>query len=117
LRLFGTDGLRGKAGEFPLDDGSVRRIGRELGRRLAGMAGGRRRVVVGGDTRESTPRIMAQLAAGIREGGGEVAAAGIISTPGVAEVVLELGAQDKNFAAGVAVIENGFTRFEVAAIH
>lgn len=98
MRLFGTDGLRGKAGEFPLDDGSVRRIGRELGRRLAGMKDGRRRVVVGGDTRESTPRIVAQLAAGIQEGGGEVAAAGVISTPGVAEVVLELGA-----GAGVSV--------------
>ncbi|HEY6148092.1 MAG TPA: phosphoglucosamine mutase, partial [Thermoanaerobaculia bacterium] len=89
MKLFGTDGLRGKAGEFPLDAGSVRRIGRELGRRLA--ASNRRRAVVGGDTRESTPGILAQLAAGIREGGGEVAPAGVISTPGVAEVVLELG--------------------------
>jgi phosphoglucosamine mutase len=62
------------------------------------MKDGRRRVVVGGDTRESTPRIVAQLAAGIQEGGGEVAAAGVISTPGVAEVVLELGA-----GAGVSV--------------
>ncbi|HYK41860.1 MAG TPA: phosphoglucosamine mutase, partial [Thermoanaerobaculia bacterium] len=96
MKLFGTDGLRGKAGEFPLDSASVRRIGRELGRRLA--ASDRRRAVVGGDTRESTPRIVAQLSAGIREGGGDVAAAGVISTPGVAEVVLELGA-----GAGVSV--------------
>jgi len=96
MKLFGTDGLRGKAGEFPLDAVSVRRIGRELGRRLAGSD--RRRAVVGGDTRESTPWMVAELAAGIREGGGEVAAAGVISTPGVAEVVLELGA-----GAGVSV--------------
>ena len=96
MKLFGTDGLRGKAGEFPLDPASVRRIGRELGRRLA--ASDKRRAVVGGDTRESTPAIVAQLSAGIREGGGEVAAAGVISTPGVAEVVLELGA-----GAGVSV--------------
>jgi len=96
VKLFGTDGLRGKAGEFPLDAGSVRRIGRELGRRLAGSD--RPRAVVGGDTRESTPRIVGQLAAGIREGGCEVAAAGVISTPGVAELVLELGA-----GAGVSV--------------
>src|SRR6476661_4338779 len=98
MRLFGTDGLRGKAGEFPLDPGSVRRIGRELGRRLAAADAGSRRIVVGGDTRESTPGIVAQLAAGIREGGGEVAAAGVISTPGVAEVVLELAA-----GAGISV--------------
>src|SRR5262245_45024599 len=95
MKLFGTDGLRGKADEFPLDPASVRLLGRELGRRLDG---GRPRVVLGGDTRESTPRIVADLAAGLREGGCGVAPAGVITTPGVAELVLELGA-----AAGVAV--------------
>jgi phosphoglucosamine mutase len=97
MKLFGTDGLRGRAGEFPLDSGSVRRLGRELAERLAAK-GRRPRVVVGGDTRESTPRIIADLAAGLAERGGGVAAAGIITTPGVAELVLEIGA-----AAGVAV--------------
>ncbi len=96
MKLFGTDGLRGKAGEFPLDPASVRLLGREFGKRLSG--GRPARVVVGGDTRESTPRIVADLAAGLAEGGCNVAPAGIITTPGVAELVLELGA-----AAGVAV--------------
>ncbi|MEP6801756.1 MAG: phosphoglucosamine mutase [Acidobacteriota bacterium] len=96
MKLFGTDGLRGHAGQFPLDDGTVRQIGRELGRRLA--ASGNPTVVVGGDTRESTPRIVAQLSAGIVEAGGAVACAGVISTPGVAEVVLGLHA-----GAGVSV--------------
>jgi phosphoglucosamine mutase len=96
VKLFGTDGLRGKAGEFPLDPASVRLLGRELGRRIAG--GRPARVVVGGDTRESTPRIVADLAAGLAEGGCNVASAGVITTPGVAELVLELGAR-----AGVAV--------------
>src|SRR5206468_2256052 len=86
----------GKAGEFPLDPASVRLLGRELGRRLsAGRAG---RVVVGGDTRESTPRIVANLASGLTDGGCNVASAGVITTPGIAELVLELGAR-----AGVAV--------------
>ena len=97
MRLFGTDGIRGLAGEFPLDSVSVRLLGRELARRLS-ERGSRRRVVLGGDTRESTPRIVADLAAGLREGGCGVAAAGIITTPGIAELVLELGA-----AAGIAV--------------
>jgi phosphoglucosamine mutase len=97
MKLFGTDGLRGRAGEFPLDPASVRRLGRELGARLAGRAA-RGRVVLGGDTRESTPRIVADLAAGLSQGGCGVAPAGVITTPGVAELVLELGA-----AAGVAV--------------
>ena len=96
MKLFGTDGLRGQAGEFPLDDGTVRQIGRELGRRLA--ASGNSTAVVGGDTRESTPRIVAQLSAGIVEAGGVGASAGVISTPGVAEVVLGL-----NAGAGVSV--------------
>ncbi len=96
MRLFGTDGLRGKAGDFPLDRVSVRRIGRELGRRLARTD--RPTVVVGGDTRLSTAAIAANLAAGIREGGSAVASAGVLTTPGVAEVVLELAA-----GAGVSV--------------
>jgi len=96
MKLFGTDGLRGRAGLFPLDALSVRRIGYELGRRLAG--GQRRKAVIGGDTRESTRAITAGLAAGIVEGGGEVAAAGVLTTPGVAEVVLELSA-----GAGISV--------------
>ncbi|MEO8189082.1 MAG: phosphoglucosamine mutase [Acidobacteriota bacterium] len=96
MKLFGTDGLRGHAGEFPLDDATVRDIGRELGRRL--KASGNPTAVVGGDTRESTPRIVAQISAGIIEAGGEVASAGVIPTPGVAEVVLGLGA-----GAGVSV--------------
>jgi phosphoglucosamine mutase len=96
VKLFGTDGLRGKAGEFPLDPASVRRLGRELGRRLSG--GGPARVVIGGDTRESTPRIVADMAAGLAEAGCPVASAGVITTPGVAELVLEIGAR-----AGVAI--------------
>lgn len=97
MKLFGTDGLRGKAGEFPLDSASVRRLGRELGSGLS-SAGRPARVVVGGDTRESTPRIVADMAAGLAEAGCNVASAGVITTPGVAELVLELGAR-----AGVAV--------------
>ena len=65
MKLFGTDGIRGRAGQFPLDPASVRLLGRELSRRLAERVRNAR-VVVGGDTRESTPRIVADLAAGVR---------------------------------------------------
>src|SRR5262245_14134334 len=96
MKLFGTDGLRGRADEFPLDRASVRLLGRELGGRLEGD--GHRRVVIGGDTRESTPRIIAVLAAGLQDAGCGIACAGVIPTPGVAELVLEIGAR-----AGIAV--------------
>ena len=98
MKLFGTDGLRGRADEFPLDSASVRLLGRELGLRLKAGGEGRPRVVLGGDTRESTPRILADLSAGLGDAGCGIASAGIIPTPGVAELVLEIGA-----AAGVAV--------------
>ena len=90
MRLFGTDGLRAKAGIFPLDPVSVRRLGREVGSTLSDD--GDRRVVVGGDTRESTPGIVAQLCEGLSESGCEVAAAGVVPTPAVAELVLALSA-------------------------
>ena len=96
MKLFGTDGLRGKAGAFPLDTGSVRLVGREVGRRMA--ASGRRTVVVGGDTRESTPAIAAELAAGLAASGGTVAHAGVVPTPAVAELVLASSA-----GAGISI--------------
>ena len=98
MKLFGTDGLRGRADEFPLDSASVRLVGRELGLRLKASGDGPPRVVIGGDTRESTPRILGDLSAGLVEAGCGIAPAGVIPTPGVAELVLEIGA-----AAGVAV--------------
>jgi phosphoglucosamine mutase len=85
-RLFGTDGIRGPAGRFPLDAPTVRVMGRSLARHLAERAGGgpAPQIVVGRDTRESGPWIEAALVAGAREAGARVESAGIIPTPGVA---------------------------------
>jgi phosphoglucosamine mutase len=94
MRLFGTDGLRGKAGVFPLDAASARLVGEEVGR----VASSGRTVVLGGDTRESTPGLLRELASGLSSAGARVACAGVIPTPTVAELVLALGAQ-----AGISV--------------
>ncbi|HYV40431.1 MAG TPA: phosphoglucosamine mutase [Thermoanaerobaculia bacterium] len=94
MKLFGTDGLRGKAGEFPLDATSAHLVGEEVGKRAG--AGGT--VVLGGDTRESTPGLLSQLAAGLSLSGCEVANAGVIPTPAIAELVLALSA-----GAGISV--------------
>jgi phosphoglucosamine mutase len=94
MKLFGTDGLRGNAGEFPLDPSSVRRVGREVGASLSD----RRTVVLGGDTRESTPALIEELAEGLVSARAEVACAGVIPTPGIAELVLAL-----NAGAGISV--------------
>jgi len=97
-RLFGTDGIRGKAGEPPLDPETVSRIGVALAASLAGSGAAQPRLVVGGDTRESTAGIVAALAGGIAAAGGQVAGAGIVPTPAVAHLVRALEAE-----AGVVV--------------
>lgn len=96
MRLFGTDGLRGAAGVFPLDPVSLRLVGREVGRRV--RENSRARVVLGGDTRVSTPGMIADLALGLAEAGCTPLCAGVIPTPGVAELVGALGA-----GAGISV--------------
>jgi len=82
-RYFGTDGIRGKAGEPPLDPATVQRIGRALVRALGG---GKPRVLIGRDTRESSPLLEAHIAAGLRREGAEVVSTGVIPTPAVAHL-------------------------------
>lgn len=96
MRLFGTDGLRGRAGVFPLDAHSLSTVGREVG--VSVRREGGRTVVLGGDTRESTPAMAAELASGLEEAGCAVAFAGVVPTPAVAELVLALPA-----GAGISV--------------
>src|SRR5512142_1283665 len=84
-KLFGTDGVRGVAGEFPLDRDTVYRIGRAYGEFLTRQCPSRPlRVALGEDTRESSAWISRTLAAGLQASGVEAAYAGVITTPGVA---------------------------------
>lgn len=85
-RLFGTDGIRGIAGLFPLDDKTVAIIGRSLVLNLAGELGRAPRIVIGRDTRESGPQIELALAGGAIAAGATVQSAGVITTPGVAYI-------------------------------
>src|SRR5438552_3330417 len=95
--LFGTDGIRGMAGSFPLDEATTRIIGRALGHYLARSHAGAR-VVMGEDTRESSRWITATVAAGLKEAGVAVESAGVLTTPGVAYL-----ARMGEFAAGVVI--------------
>ena len=52
-KLFGTDGIRGRAGEFPLDEKTVSVIGASLGRQFREKLGRDPRFITGRDTRES----------------------------------------------------------------
>jgi phosphoglucosamine mutase len=97
-RLFGTDGVRGRFGEPPFDRATVTALAFHLAATLRQRAGVPPRVVLGGDTRESTPEICRWLAAGLAAGGIELRYAGTIPTPGVAWLARETGA-----AAGIVV--------------
>ncbi|MEO8572770.1 MAG: phosphoglucosamine mutase [Pyrinomonadaceae bacterium] len=85
-KLFGTDGIRGRADEFPLDESTVGIIGRSLSRQYREKLGRPPRFVTGRDTRESGKTIERALHSGVRAEGGECESSGIITTPGVAFV-------------------------------
>ncbi|MHB8533287.1 MAG: phosphoglucosamine mutase [Solirubrobacteraceae bacterium] len=82
-RLFGTDGVRGTAGRYPLDHRTVRRLGAALVRALPGGVTAPR-VLVGRDTRESGDWIEAELAHGASGQGATVTSAGVVPTPAIA---------------------------------
>src|SRR2546421_9610385 len=81
-KLFGTDGMRGEAGQFPLDAATVRTAGRSLAEHLAEKLGREPRVVAGRDTRESGAWIERAFLEGARAAGAPREAAGGVQTPG-----------------------------------
>jgi phosphoglucosamine mutase len=98
-QLFGTDGIRGVPGKFPLDDATLFRAGRALGRFLrpsevVPIAA----VLIGMDTRESGAHIAGEIAAGLAAAGVSAASAGVITTPGVACLV-----RRGKFSAGIVI--------------
>ena len=96
-QLFGTDGIRGVAGEFPLTKQSTYLIGRALGHDLLRTTP-TAQAVIGQDTRESSRWIADRVAEGLAAVGVEVHSAGVITTPGVAYL-----ARSRNMAAGVVI--------------
>ena len=96
-RLFGTDGIRAVAGQPPLDPKTVYAVGLALAHSLKKSVA-RPKVLLGRDTRESSPWIAATLAAGLREAGAGAESAGIITTPAVAFL-----ARTHSFNAGVVI--------------
>lgn len=95
-KLFGTDGIRGRFGEFPLDEETVFATGLALARHVEGSRCPK--VLIGMDTRESGPRIASLLAGGVDAGGAEWDFAGILPTPAVAHAT-----HHGDFALGVMV--------------
>src|SRR5829696_2836319 len=95
--LFGTDGIRGEAGQFPLDSSTVSAIGFSLASHLA-KAGAAPQILIGRDTRESGEAIEQALIDGAAKAGAKCLSAGVITTPGVAFLTRKLEA-----SAGVVI--------------
>ncbi len=117
-QLFGTDGIRGVAGEYPLDPRTVFAFGRALGEWASDAAKERghdsAHILIGMDTRESGPGLAALVAAGLRRSGTEPVFAGLITTPGVAYAT-----RVEDFIAGLMIsashnpyLDNGLKVFD-----
>ncbi len=103
-RLFGTDGVRGHAGQWPLDPVTVRRLGAAIVRVLD-PAAGPARLLIGRDTRESGAWIERELAYGAPLSGATVIAAGVLPTPAVAYLTR---ASDITLGAVISASHNPF---------
>jgi len=84
-KLFGTDGIRARAGEFPLNSLAIIAIGRAIGEKLGG------KIFIGQDTRMSSPWIFQLLRQGLSQTSAAVTDAGVIPTPGIALLTKSLG--------------------------
>ena len=93
-QLFGTDGIRGVAGEYPLDPATIFAFGAALGREALGSE----EILVGADTRESSPWIAELVAGGLESAGARVRYAGVVTTPGIAYLT-----RTGPFVAGVMI--------------
>ncbi|HYE75793.1 MAG TPA: phosphoglucosamine mutase, partial [Blastocatellia bacterium] len=82
--FFGTDGIRGEAGKFPLDEATIERFGYSLGIELRKRLGRQPLIIIGRDTRESGSWIESAVRRGIRTAEAESFSAGMITTPGIA---------------------------------
>jgi len=80
---FGTDGIRGPAGSFPIDSLTAHTLGLVLGREATG-------VLIARDSRSSGPMLVDALAAGVRAAGSEPIPVGVLPTPALS-VLLEQG--------------------------
>ena len=96
-QLFGTDGIRAVAGESPLDPTTIFAVGLALAHTLRRDTD-HPTIILGRDTRESSPGIAATLAAGLRAASARVESAGIVPTPAVAFL-----ARTHKFHAGVVI--------------
>ncbi len=97
-KLFGTDGMRALAGEFPLDEKTIEIAGNSLARQFRERLGRNPRFVTGRDTRESGAWIENAFCKGADAAGAQCESAKVITTPGIAFLAKKL-----EFDAGIVI--------------
>jgi phosphoglucosamine mutase len=85
-KYFGTDGVRGIVGEFLTEE-----LVERLGKASTLWTGGQQRIFIGRDTRASGPALEEAFARGVVAAGGHAVVAGVVPTPAVALLRLDLG--------------------------
>lgn len=103
-KLFGTDGIRGKANTFPLDSPSMELLGYSLGNVIGSSTGNQLEAIVGYDTRESSIHILESISRGFNACKGKILNAGIISTP----VLSFLASYFNHFAIAITASHNPY---------
>jgi phosphoglucosamine mutase len=98
VKLFGTDGIRGRAGAAPLDPRTINRVGAALVRALPENGGSPCRVLIGRDTRESGEWIERELTRGLSSERALTVSAGVIPTPAIAYLT-----RSEGFDAGIVI--------------
>ena len=87
-RLFGTDGIRGAANQYPLTAEMSLSVGRAVASIFRGT-NSQAKIIIGKDTRQSCDMIESALASGICSAGANACLAGILPTPAVAYLASE----------------------------
>ncbi|MGI9559070.1 MAG: phosphoglucosamine mutase [Thermodesulfobacteriota bacterium] len=91
-KLFGTDGIRGRSGSFPIDGEGARKIGAAIARSLTKLSPSAPSVVIGRDTRKCGGELQENLCLGLSSLGVGAVCAGVCPTPAVVSLLLAGGA-------------------------
>ena len=98
MKLFGTDGIRGRVNEFPITAEVALKMGKAVAKVLRSSGPNRNRVLVGKDTRISGYMLETALTSGLVSMGMDVFMVGPLPTPAVAHLTKSMGA-----AAGIMI--------------
>lgn len=103
-KLFGTDGIRGKVGNFPIDDLSLQILGATLAQIISAECKNKAEIYIGYDTRESAGNIFQSIATGFGATGGIIYDLGIVSTP----LISFISFRQKKYSIAITASHNPF---------